>query len=117
MACLQFALWFYRAFALGEEALFSTLLLTMFLWYHCLNAVFGGANVRLERMARAWARGWFLLVSGCAVFPLVFQCEGYPLGETLRTLLFALPCLVLYSMPVAESGTELASPERPAASW
>lgn len=117
IACLQVALWFYRAFALGESALFSTLLLSMFLWYHCLNAVFGGGVLRLERMARAWARGWLLLVVGCAALPRLFDCEGYPLGQSLQTVLFALPCLVLYWLPVAPCPQSPALSEQPSSNW
>lgn len=117
-ACLQVALWYYRAFALGESALFSNLLLAMFLWYHCLNAVFGGGVLRLERMARAWAKGWVMLVLSCIVVPPLFQCGGYPLAESLNTILFAIPCLVLYWLPVAPSSYEGSSiSDQPGSTW
>jgi hypothetical protein len=98
LACLQIALWFFRAFSLGESTPLTTLALGMFLWYHCLNAVLG--SVRLDRMTRLWA-----LLAGAAllsstIFPVLLGVEGRHAVIFFRTVLFSLPCLALYLLPI-----------------
>jgi len=113
---LQLALWLFRGFVLEEEGWFSVLVLSMFLWYHCLNAMFGGAE-RLERTSRFWAKCWLLLTAASLVVPPAFGCDGWPLQQTLLSLLLATPCMVLYWLPVAPSHFTSASTDNPSQSW
>lgn len=99
IACLQISLWLYRAFVIGDSALFSTTLLVMFLVYHCLNVLLDGAG-RLRRLSRCWAHCWVGLMLLCLVVPGVFGMKGWPPELMLRSLAFAAPCLLLYALPV-----------------
>lgn len=79
--------------------MFSTLLLGMYLWYRCLDAVSGGDG-RLERNARFWALSWLLLQFWCILVPPLFGLDGWSVEAILRSFLFAFPCLLLYVVPV-----------------